>query len=175
MIVTTAVSTALTIEVYVTPHVVAVPDQQALIVYPVLTMLVVKKTEPVSATTAGLVTIVHYTRELVILSVPFSVEMMIVSRAHNSVSAALPTLTEEAMNVQKTSSAHVTTAGQELTVPLTQEPVILAVSLATDHTTLTVMNATNCTPCNLAMSAYVKMTGVEKTVVSGRETVMHTV
>jgi len=133
-------------------------------------MLVVKKTEPVLATSVGKVTIVQSSRELVILSVLFSVEMTTVSRAQNSVNAALPTPTEV-----MTSAASVTPAGQELTVALSQEPVILAVSLATDHTTPTVMNATNCTPCNPAMSAYVKMTGVEKTVASGRANVMHTV
>ena len=133
-------------------------------------MLVVKKTEPVLATPAGQVTIAQPLREIVILSVLISVEMTTVPRAQNSVSAALPTLTEVT-----TSAAFVTEAGQELTVPLSQEPVILAVSLATDHTTLTVMNATNCTPCNPAMNVYVKMTGVEKTVASGRESVMHTV
>lgn len=77
--------------------------------------------------------------------------------------------------VVMTSSANVTTAGLDLTVPFIPEHVTHAVALVMAHTTLTVIPVTKITLFNQEMSAFVKISGVEKTVASIRVTAQNTV
>ena len=73
------------------------------------------------------------------------------------------------------SNANVTTAGLEMTVQFILAHVTHAVALVMAHTTLTVIPATKLTLFNQEMSAFVKISGVEKTVASIRVTAQNTV
>jgi hypothetical protein len=77
--------------------------------------------------------------------------------------------------VVMTSVANVITDGLDLTVQFTPPHVTHAVALVMAHTTHTVILATKITLFNPEKNAFVKISGVEKTVASTRVTAQNTV